>query len=244
MEFLSTINSFRTQALKPSTIRTAFRKTGMIPYNPKIVLDRLPEAQQATRNETEIDSNLSDEFEPSTPPPILSGSPVTPATVRSLKRKSDQLLQYMEKNNLSPTFQRHMRVFTKGSIAQAHDGAQAVEDLHKTTAAQKARQAQQNASKRSLQKGGVLYASKARAMVKEKQALSEAQKILSTQRALTQLLKAEERKRERLRKALCKEIRKYGRERAKAEKEKAKTLRQLEEIERAEKEADRRVEIM
>ncbi|KAF8453816.1 hypothetical protein BGX38DRAFT_1268323 [Terfezia claveryi] len=184
----------------------------MIPYNPKIVLDRLPEVQQASQNNAEIDSNFTDEFEPSTPPPstpppILSGSPITPETVRSLKRKSDQLLQYMEQNNLSPTLQRHMRAFAKGSIAQAHDGTQAVEDLHKTTAAEKARQARQEASKRSLQKGGVLYASKARAMVKEKQALSEAQQILSTQRALTQLLKAEETKRQRLRKALCIEIR-------------------------------------
>ncbi|RPB22341.1 hypothetical protein L211DRAFT_788963 [Terfezia boudieri ATCC MYA-4762] len=130
-----------------------------------------------------------------------------------------------------------MRAFAKGSIAQAHDGTQAVEDLHKTTAAEKARQARQTASKHSLQKGGVLYASKARAMVKEKQALSEVQQILSTQRALTQLLKAEETKWQRLRKTLCKEIRKYGREKAK---EKAKTFRQLEEIERAE----RRAEIM
>ncbi|KAF8450141.1 hypothetical protein BGX38DRAFT_510407 [Terfezia claveryi] len=138
----------------------------MIPYNPKIVLDRLPEiqqAQQASRSNAEIDSNFSDEFEPSTPPPstpppILSGSPVTPETVRSLKHKSDQLLHYMEENNLSPTLQRHMRAFTKGSIAQAHDGAQAVGDLNKTTAAEKARQARQTASKRSLQKGGVLYA--------------------------------------------------------------------------------------
>jgi len=123
-------------------------------------------------------------------------------------------------------------------------GTQAVEDLHKTTAAEKARQARQAASKRSLQKGGVLYASKARAMVKEKQELSEAQQILSTQRALAQLLKAEETKRQRLRKALCIEIRKYGREKAKAKKEKAKTLRHLEEIERAEKAAKRRAEIM
>ncbi|KAF8415588.1 hypothetical protein EV426DRAFT_57574 [Tirmania nivea] len=157
---------------KPSTIRTAFRKTGMIPYNLKIVLDRLLEVQQAPHNNAEIDSNFSDEFEPSTPPPstpplstpppstplpstpppstplpstpppstpppstpppstpppstpppILSSSPITPETVRSLKRKSDQLLQYMEQNNLSPTLQRHMRAFTKGSIAQAHDG--------------------------------------------------------------------------------------------------------------------------
>ncbi|KAF8415582.1 hypothetical protein EV426DRAFT_701266 [Tirmania nivea] len=89
-----------------------------------------------------------------------------------------------------------MRAFTKGSIAQAHEGAQAVEDLQKTTAAEKARQAWQTGSKRPLQKGGVLYASKARAMVKEKKVSSEAQQILHTQKALTQLLKAEETKRE------------------------------------------------
>ncbi|KAF8456210.1 hypothetical protein BGX38DRAFT_1163277, partial [Terfezia claveryi] len=145
----------------------------MIPYNPKIVLDRLPQVQQAEeapQNDTEIDSNFSDHFEPATPPPstpqpILSGSPITPETVKSLKRKGDQLLQYMQENSLSPTLQRHMRAFAKGSIAQAHEGAQAVEDLQKTTAAEKARQARQKASKSSLQKGGVLYASKARAMV-------------------------------------------------------------------------------
>jgi len=42
-EFLAAITLIRQQAFKPSTIISAFRKTGLIPYNPEIVLERLQE---------------------------------------------------------------------------------------------------------------------------------------------------------------------------------------------------------
>lgn len=43
VEFLSAITSIRDQAFKPATILSSFRKTGLIPYNPRIVLSILPE---------------------------------------------------------------------------------------------------------------------------------------------------------------------------------------------------------
>ena len=119
VEFLAAIHSVRRQAFKRSTITLAFRQTGLIPYNPAIILDWLREAV------------------PSQPPPIPS-TPTrtstqqslisTPLTVRSLKRHAECL----QAADLSPTLRRSFDTFIKGSLVQAHAGAQAQEDLQHT----------------------------------------------------------------------------------------------------------------
>jgi len=41
VEFLAAFNEFRTKAFKESTIRSAWRHTGLIPFDPKIVLAKV-----------------------------------------------------------------------------------------------------------------------------------------------------------------------------------------------------------
>ncbi len=41
VEFLAAFDEFRTKAFKESTIRSAWKHTGLIPFDPKIVLDKL-----------------------------------------------------------------------------------------------------------------------------------------------------------------------------------------------------------
>jgi len=74
VEFFSSLESIRSQTFKTSTIRSAFRKMGLIPFNPSMVLDNLPSIQ------------LNHEyFEASkTPSPPPESSPSTPKTIRSL----------------------------------------------------------------------------------------------------------------------------------------------------------------
>ena len=43
VEFLARITTIRKQAFKKNTILSSFRKTGLIPYNPSVVLNKLQE---------------------------------------------------------------------------------------------------------------------------------------------------------------------------------------------------------
>ena len=41
IEFLNAFNTFFNKAFKGSTIRSAWKKTGLIPYNPALVIDKV-----------------------------------------------------------------------------------------------------------------------------------------------------------------------------------------------------------
>ena len=60
LEFLTAFQSFRNQTFKPTTIRHAFKSTGLVPFNPDMVLDKIRE-KQAQRAQTTIQT-------PSPPP--------------------------------------------------------------------------------------------------------------------------------------------------------------------------------
>jgi len=153
VEFLDKIHSIRQQTFKTSTVCSAFRATGLIPYNPDIVLSKLREAPVPRR-------------EPRTPPPV---PPLTmPLTIRSLKRQGEELQR--EAAAFSPTFQRRLKLVLQGGLAQAQSGALALENLEHTRAAEEARSARRkSANRRQVQKGGVIYASEARKMVKRRE---------------------------------------------------------------------------
>ena len=85
-----------------------------------------------------------------------------PLTVRSLKRQ----VECLQTAGLSPTFRRSLDTFIKGSLVQAHASAQAQEDLQNTQAAEIARAAREKRSRRSVQKGRVMYADEARSMTR------------------------------------------------------------------------------
>ena len=44
VEFLAAFNTFRAKAFKSTTITSAWRKTGLIPYNPEVVLQKVRES--------------------------------------------------------------------------------------------------------------------------------------------------------------------------------------------------------
>ena len=46
LEFLKVLGSIRQKALKPSTILSAFKETGLIPYRPGKVVDKLREKEK------------------------------------------------------------------------------------------------------------------------------------------------------------------------------------------------------
>ena len=86
LEFLSAITAIRKKTFKYTTILSAFRQTGLIPFNPEIVLDKLNAGSE---------SELEPPYTPRAVTPGPSEPPTIPLTIRSLKRKqinSKQLL--------------------------------------------------------------------------------------------------------------------------------------------------------
>ena len=223
VEFLSAIGSIREHAFKRTTILSAFRKTGLIPYNPDIVLSKLRESSpeplsypvQIPFVEHDGDSTLphsvsqpiaetNGEF--TTPPPISSASAsflTTPRTVRSFKKHADFL---WHTNPTSSDFRPSLNHFIKGSLAQGHLAAQLGTDLDHAEAAQLVRSNRQKRSRRVVQKGGVLYANEARSMIQKREENDLAKKMRQAELQLERLRKTQAAERKRTWKPIFKDF--------------------------------------
>ncbi|KAG0126281.1 hypothetical protein HOY82DRAFT_615466 [Tuber indicum] len=137
--------------------------------------------------------------------------PSTPKTIRSLKRYADSLQQSL--GELSPTANRSLQRFLKGSLVQAQSGAQALEDLQTSKAAELARSARQKRSRRSIQKGGELYAHEARAMVVQKEQETIEKAVEKAQRIIDSAKKTAENKVKKQWKEISKQMRKAVKDR-------------------------------
>ena len=131
---------------------SSFRKTGLILYDPYYVLSRLRE-----------------QYEQHTPPLATpqGGNQSewhTPYTTRALQRQG----KYLSSIKLSPTVRRCLDSFLKGSVTQALVSAQAAEDLSYQQAAQNTRRRRTEASRKHVQKGGVLSARNARQITQKR----------------------------------------------------------------------------
>ena len=121
LEFFAALSTIGEQTFKRTTILSAFRQTGLTPFNPDVVLSKFPAATPSP---------------PSTPPPAncTSEPPTVPLTIRSLKRQANELWNYSDPT--SPTHRQRLHTYLTGNLAQAQIVAQAVEDLAHTEAVQ------------------------------------------------------------------------------------------------------------
>jgi len=147
LEFLAAIGDIRRQTFKASTIQSAFKKTGLIPYNLQVVLEKI---------------------KPKTPPMPPTEVPqleTTPFTIRSLKRQA----QYLYKNapQDDPEFTYALDRFIRGSLTQGTELLQTMKDLGQSQLAEQARQARKADQNRPLKAGGVLTVQDGRAMVEK-----------------------------------------------------------------------------
>jgi hypothetical protein len=139
IEFLHALHSIREKTFKSQTIQHGFRYTGIVPFNPSIVMDQL-EAIPGT--------------------PILSspgsshwswGS--TPKTVKRF-RTIDWNLRHLERE--SEEFRENLNKLVKGSIAQAHLVEELRRELSQTKAATMAREQRKRASRHRIPMGGIV----------------------------------------------------------------------------------------
>ena len=141
-DFLASFESFRAKALLPSTITSAFAKTGIEPFDPEAILSKLcsQEARQST---------------PETPP---QSEWTTPQLVRTITRFSAMVIS----QSMSDELRKQLTPLLKGAEIQAIAGAEAVDKLNYMTVNSQARKARQSRQRQGLQRGGLLSAAKAR----------------------------------------------------------------------------------
>ena len=150
VEFLAAITEIRTATFKRNSIKSAFRETGLVPFNPQKVIAKL------------VENRSSPSSSPSTtPPPEHFSTLTTPLTIRSLRRTAEE----MDKGSSDPARGKILfEKFKKGALVQATVGDEAIQQLAETSAAATARKRRQTASNRQIKLGGVVYAYEARSM--------------------------------------------------------------------------------
>ena len=152
VEFLAAFNKFRRQAFKASTIQSAWRHTGPIPYNPEVVLQKVRDSPPPPRQAT-----------PEAPEYVPLAE--TPKTIRQLATTGAEL---MLRPDIPEELQKALSKFTRGSVAIARCGLLMEERLEATIQAENARRSRKSEANKVLQKGGVLYAKEARHMNRER----------------------------------------------------------------------------
>lgn len=164
LEFLSCIQEVRKQAFKESTILSAFRKTGIWPFNPQLVI-RILEERQAKRTPSPPRTREDQ------PTEALMSSPfTTPLTLRQMNKVADKLETTLhEDQNLDPEFAGDLSRFIRGSLTNVTELIQTKRDLARTKLAERVQKQRRAMKNSSLQSGGVLTVAEGRQMVQQRE---------------------------------------------------------------------------
>ncbi|KAM9873287.1 transposase [Verticillium dahliae] len=169
IEFLACIQGVRTQAFKKSTILSAFKKTGIYPFNPLPILQQLQE-RQAQRTPT--------------PPPSSQGSSSkfsTPVTLRQIHKVASKVTEGLqEEEALDRSTVANIDRFMKGAISLATELIQTKRDLARTRYAEQLARQRRAGKNTQLRTGGVLTVDQGRRMVQQRgeDELAKAQRIV------------------------------------------------------------------
>ncbi len=161
-EFLNAIDSIRAKTFKKNTILLSWRKSGIFPYNPNVVLTKLRENEPYKERYQREQNSVT----PSPPCTPESRTPNTPNIVRRLQLQIDE---FQALPDLSSSYKRRFNKIAKGAVALGLRGKLYEEQLSHTEAAQKAREQRKKKGRKQIQKGGVLYVEEARLMVRSRE---------------------------------------------------------------------------
>lgn len=157
IEFLASIQGVRTQAFKESTIKSAFRKTGIYPYNPQPVLQLLRdrEAQQ-------------------TPPPRSNHSSSnfnTPVTLRQMNKSAGKVTETLQQLDglIGEDDSQRIDQFIRGAISLATELVQTKRDLARTRYAEQVARQRRASRNQQLQTGGVLTVHEGRRIIQQRE---------------------------------------------------------------------------
>lgn len=245
LQFLSCLKSICEKTFKKTTILSAFRACGLIPFNPDIVLNKLRASSLTTDNikEPSMVHDQTELFETELPdihrtpsPNLANESLTTPRTARSLKRLSDKISSTATFS--SPSKRQLLQKFQKGAIIQATAGSLAKQHMANTTAAEKARTRLTRAGKRRVRSSsGILYAGEARSIQRNE----EEEEIRKAEGVLRRAAAKVEKERERLEKEAEKtrrELEKKERQQEKEEKQRQRVQEKEEKVKQRQQEKE------
>lgn len=157
-DFLHELDGIRQQTFKTTTVISSFRETGLIPYNPAIVVGKLA-GPTINPDEDCIDFSASGGLDLNITLDKESwlADQVTPQNVRQFKVAQSDIYRSMA--NLTDKFEDfryQLGKFMKGALATAQVGQLAIDELTAVRRAIQSRTNRQSTSGRVVQKGGVV----------------------------------------------------------------------------------------
>ena len=175
-QFLQVINEVRLKALKELTIKLAFRKTGIWPFEPSVITTQIKELHPHDQNRevTPMQSQSDDESRSSQ----LFSSPFrTPQNQRQFNVAGRYALNSVEKaiegDDAAGRVRYHVKALAQSAEALAVEYTQLKERLNAVELTQRISRKYKDERRRHLQHGGVLKVSNARKMVKKKEEQEE-----------------------------------------------------------------------
>ncbi len=167
LDFLAAFQKIWSQTFTESTIRSAWKNTGLIPYNPQVVLSKIAAIQASTRSVT-----------PPYQPPVFAHTPHTAEEVIAHGKKLQSTMRNL--NIVDEGFQVHVDRFIKGSITSAHTRQLSERDLMATRQEAISKATQKKLSGNVAQKGGVISVKDVRQKAHQRQEteVQKAEKVL------------------------------------------------------------------
>ena len=148
-EFLASFKHFRDQTMKQNTIRSAWRKTGLVPYNPDIVLDK-----------------IRDHFDkrPITPEEELPDFNVLNHTPHGQQHIANFILALVKQPDIPDHVIGCIYRLGRRALIDCANNRLFKQQLEATDKAKRARKSRKSLPRNVLQTGGILSASMARDM--------------------------------------------------------------------------------
>ena len=176
-DFFADIEEIRRQTFKESTIKSAFKKTGIWPLNPHTVLKKLKnfepqhrtpppdgpaDPELRTLHNLPLPQDPVDDFDVIA---LCRGTVRSPENAREFMALGKSVVSEILRSSPEiPAVELALSVrrLSEAAAKRVARGQIAIDDLRKTTAYKKAKESRKRAGRKRLQTGGVLYAEDAR----------------------------------------------------------------------------------
>jgi hypothetical protein len=158
-DFFFLFNKFSDRTFTLKLCKASFRKTGLIPFDPDVVLLKMKQyggIQETQRKESPLSS---EESEPAfaTPPPRPWAEFTTPITNTGRRRGSNYVFERLKAGTITPTVIRVQEKVSKSADQMILSGQLAKEHLMATKTKEKARKERNEAPNKIVQKYGEIY---------------------------------------------------------------------------------------
>jgi hypothetical protein len=163
-DFFSLFNKFSSRTFTPKLCASSFTKTGLIPLNPVIVLDKMKEYGGIQEQEqVELFNDSSEGF--ATPPPQPWHEFSTPITNTQRRRGSEYVMERLQSGDITPTVLRVQDKVARASDRMVLAGQLSIEYLRAIQAHEQARKERNQGSNKVVQKYGEIYGYQARRQI-------------------------------------------------------------------------------